>query len=285
MHILTFDIEDWFHIKFGKSFNTEQNFNSYKVSIIEKNVFLILELLEKYNTKATFFILGWVATKYPYIVREIYNNGHEIGTHSHYHNIICDFNNLEDFKNDLSHSIHLIEDLIGEKVKSYRAPSFSYRQGLISIYDVFEELGLKIDSSIVGVKKDYGGDMKFDFNYPFIIRNNEYDILEMPLNYLNIFGTRILYSGGGHFRLFPTKILKLFYNLSSTYSMTYLHPRDFDPNQPFLEDLSLSRRFKSYYGLNSTKQKLDYILSNFKFDSISNTIKKINWKNARVENI
>ena len=271
MNILTFDIEEWFHCDF---ISDDKNWSNYEVRIYESTDF-ILNTLSKYNRKATFFILGWVAEKHPEIVKKIYNEGHEIGCHSMKHELVHRFT-PQQFREDTKNAINVIEQLVGEKVIMYRAPAFSITEETPWAFEILNELGITHDASIFPAKHDYGGFPTFGSSEPSIIETNGISIKEFPMNIHKIFNKSIVFSGGGFFRLFPYNMIKK-WTLDSEYVMTYFHPRDFDKDQPMLQHLPLMRKFKSYYGLKDSGAKFDKYISDFKTTSILDVSQNYDW--------
>ena len=278
MNILTFDVEDWFHVLDNESTKNEKQWLQLE-SRIEQNMEKILGLLEKHDQKATFFIIGWVARKYPEILKKIDSFGHEIASHSDMHQLAYEFDK-EEFKQDLERSVKSIEDVVGKKVRAYRAPGFSLKD---QNKWVFEELvinGIEIDCSVFPAKRAHGGFEEFGYAEPAYIEMNGSQIKEFPINIYPIFGKNIIFSGGGYFRLIPYPLMKHFMK-KSDYVMTYFHPRDFDHTQPMIEGLSALRKFKSYVGLKGSYNKLEKLISDFEFVDLDTANKQIDWSSAK----
>ncbi|MGY8953526.1 MAG: polysaccharide deacetylase family protein, partial [Flavobacteriales bacterium] len=246
---------------------------------LESNVDRILELLDRKNQKATFFILGWVAREFPQVVKKIQSHGYEIATHSDLHQIAYEQNKSE-FKNDIEKSIKSIEDLTGQKIKSYRAPGFSITQKNLWVFDELIKQGIEFDCSVFPASRSHGGLEQYGYANPSIIECSEGNIKEFPINLYPIFGRPLIFSGGGYFRLFPYGMIKKMMN-NSKYVMTYFHPRDFDPKQPMINELSLTRKFKSYYGLNGAFNKLERLISDYKFIDLRKADEEVNWDKAK----
>jgi len=280
MNILTFDIEEWFHIIDVPSAKDENQWDKFEVRI-HKNVDRILDLLKKKNQKATFFCLGWVGKKHPEIIKKIDKNGHEIASHSNLHKPVYRMNKKE-FKKDTEISIKLLEDITGKKIRIYRAPSFSFKEENKWAFEILIELGITIDASVFPAKRSHGGFENFGEANPCRIDINGHRIKEFPINVISILGKNIIFSGGGYFRLLPYPLIKIFMQ-KSNYVMTYFHPRDFDPNQPILDGCSRIRKFKSYYGLDKSFQKLEKLLNDFEFIDINQADKNINWNLTNVK--
>lgn len=273
MNILTFDIEDWYNCDF---ISNDFNWNEMEVRIYS-GVDKILESLEEHNLKATFFCLGWIGENHPSVVKKIASLGHQVGCHSFKHNLLYNFNRT-DFINDTLRAKSVLEDLIGKEVNSYRAPGFSIKKQNVWALEELVNLGFKYDSSIFPSNHDYGGFPELGITHPVKLKFKSGKYLrEFPMSVKKICGNSIVFSGGGYFRLLPYSIIKKF-NLKSNYTMTYFHPRDFDPDQPLLKHLPLSRLFKSYVGLKKAYGKYTKFLTDFNFLSIEEASKKINWE-------
>jgi polysaccharide deacetylase family protein (PEP-CTERM system associated) len=275
MNILTFDIEEWFHILNNVSTKTENEWNTYE-SRIYANTDRILNLLDNYKTRATFFCLGWIAKKYPDIIRRIADLHYEIGSHTMTHQLIYDQSRRE-FSNDLERSIKTLEDIVGKKVRCFRAPGFSLREDTKWAFDSLISQGIEIDCSIIPGLHSHGGFLSYGRSGPSIIQYEGSHIKEMPVNCKNFFGLPVAYSGGGYFRLFPYVFIKR-WTKKSDYVVVYLHPRDFDPGQPMIPSLSLMRKFKSYVGLSKTFSKFERYLNDFDFIDVAEADSLISWE-------
>ena len=284
MNILTFDIEEWFHIKFDNNFlEDEMSLSNYE-SRLNQNMEFIFDALDSSGKKGTFFCLGWVARKYPNIIKKIDSLGHEIGSHSNDHKLLFKLNRKE-LREDIKISKNSIEDLIGKKIDIYRAPSFSLGEKNSWMIEELIDFEIKYDCSIFPAIRENGGFPSFVSPSPCLIKTkNNCEIKEFPINFYNLFGKNIIFSGGGYFRIFPYFMIKKMMKESS-YVMTYFHPRDFDPDQPVLKDISLIRYIKSYIGLKSSKNKLIKLLNDFKFECVSEASNIIDWKNVPIQYI
>lgn len=278
MNILTFDIEDWFHILDNESTKTEKQWDNFE-SRLEHSIEKIFKLLDDNNQDATFFCLGWVARKYPHIIKKIDALGYEVATHSDTHQLAYELNKKQ-FNQDLELSIKSIEDTIGKKVTAYRAPGFSITDDNLWIFDELLKHGIEKDCSVFPANRSHGGLPKFACTKPAYLEVNSGRLKEFPINLHPILGKNIIFSGGGYFRVLPYGMLKYFMH-HSDYVMSYFHPRDFDPDQPVLDDLSAIRRFKSYVGLSSSLGKLERLIQDFNFVSLNQADKKVDWHNAK----
>ena len=279
MNILTFDVEEWFHLLDFDATRGEEQWGQYEVRIYE-NVERILKLLEETNTKATFFIIGWVAKTYPDLVRKIAEK-YEIGSHTMTHQLVWQ-QSPQEFRNDVESSVKLLEDITGQKVTSFRAPGFSIRESEKYAFEILHELGITTDCSVFPAQHAHGGMPSYTEPVPSIIKYNGVQIEEFPVTYKDIAGKHLIYTGGGYFRLFPYPLIKKWSKESDKYLMSYIHPRDLDGGQPVLEGLPLARRFKSYVGVKGAEKKLRNYLTDFDFMDIQSARKIIDWDKVPV---
>lgn len=304
MNILTFDIEDWFHILDNASTKTTAQWKQYE-SRIHKNMERIFQILDKHNQKATFFCLGWMAETYPEVIKEISDRGYEIGSHTRMHQLIYE-QTPKEFAQDLEHSIKTLEDITGQKVKYFRAPGFSIKKNNKWAFEILVKHGIEVDCSIFPAPRAHGGFPSYKTPVPSIIKlkNKSTDLpnlhrpssppsgelegvlgdghlFELPINYTTVLNKPIIYSGGGYFRLFPYPLIKK-WTKQSDYVMSYLHPRDFDAGQPVIKELSAFRKFKSYVGLKGATRKLEKWLTDFEFVDIGTAVKNIEWDKVPV---
>ena len=279
MKILTFDIEDWFHIIQKYPDNILERWSNYEVRI-HNGMDRIFKILDENNLKATFFILGYIARKHPEIVKRIHELGHEVAAHSDMHRAAYLQNKLE-FKEDLSNCINSLENITGEKVLSYRAPGFSIKKQNVWAFEILHELGIRYDASIFPATREDGGFDDFSASTPAIVKYNGVCMKEFPMSINTFAGRKFTVTGGGYFRFFPYRWMR---NMiaKADYTMTYFHPRDFDPKQPVLDGLSLKRRFKSYYNLSKSYVKFKQLIYDFDFIDMRSAASIVDWKNVPV---
>jgi peptidoglycan-N-acetylglucosamine deacetylase len=282
MNILTFDIEEWFHILDNPLTQSESHWEGKEVRI-HKNMSLIHDLLDKHKQKATFFCLGWVARKYPELIKEIYERGHEIGTHSDLHQLAYD-QTQQVFEEDLKRSIGALENVIQQKIKMYRAPGFSVVESNKWVFESLYKAGIEIDASVFPAPRAHGGLASFGHAEPCYIDSNGIKLKEFPINLLDLKISKLIFSGGGYFRLIPKAILDRLFS-GSDYVMTYFHPRDFDAGQPMVPGLNFIRKFKSYYGIKGALGKLDFLLGQHKFIDIGRADAQTDWNKAKTVKI
>jgi len=278
MNILTFDIEEWFHILDNDSTKTASEWQHYEERI-HVNMDRIFQALDEAGAKATFFCLGWMVEKYPDVIKAIAQRGYEVGTHTTMHQLIYD-QNPRVFEQDLERSVKTLEDAAGQKVRCFRAPGFSVREDNRWVFDILARQGIEIDCSIFPAPRAHGGFPSYKAVFPALIQYDGVRLKEFPINYITVFGKPVIFSGGGYFRLFPYPLIKRWAR-QSPYVMTYFHPRDFDAAQPVIAGLPLRRRFKSYIGLGGAYGKLQKLLRDFDFTDIATADKQIDWEKAR----
>lgn len=282
MNILTFDVEEWFHLLDNDSTRSEEQWKNYEVRIYE-NMERIFRILEETNTKATFFIIGWIAKTYPDIVRQIASK-YQIGSHTMNHQLVWQ-QSPKEFKEDVSSSIELLEDITGQKVEVFRAPGFSIRESEGWAFEILYELGITMDCSVFPAHHAHGGMPSFSDAKPSWIAYQGIRMKEFPIVFKQIGSHHIIFSGGGYFRLCPYPLLKKWTKDSEDYLLGYIHPRDLDAGQPMIKELNYLRRFKSYYGLKGAEAKLRRWLHDFRFVDVQTADKEIDWAKAKIINL
>lgn len=282
MNILTFDIEEWFHILDHDSTRTEREWGRYERRL-DQNVERILALLDDHGLTATFFCLGWVAREYPHIVRSIASRGHELACHSDLHQLVYE-QNRSVFAIDLKQALGSIEDVTGTKITAYRAPGFSVNAETRWFFEELAGNGIEVDCSVFPAARAHGGFADYGHGVPSWLEVDGVRLKEFPINVLPVFGQPLIFSGGGYFRLLPYWLLRRFMSRSD-YVMTYFHPRDFDVAQPIVEDLGAFRRFKSYYGLGAAYDKLVSLTRDFHFVDLQTAVSSVDWASAPVRRV
>lgn len=266
-HAMSFDIEEWFHLV-----GVEAMADRSRWDILERTVEpltdRILGLLGEYDIRATFFVLGWVAERYPLMVRRIADAGHEVASHSYEHREVYD-HSLASFREDLKRSIGSLEKITGQRVLGFRAPSFSLTPGCEWAWDAMLDFGLRYDASVFPVKRAHGG-------YPMDTADRTQmttptgrtiDVLPMSVMRLPISGKRIAFSGGGYFRVLPWWLVKRGFaqhDAAGRSSVLYLHPWDFAPNGPALP-MRRFQKFKCYHNRDQTEQRLRALMQRYRF--------------------
>ena len=276
--VLTFDIEDWFHLLGVESTQSPKEWYKFEYRI-EKNMDYIFNILERKNLKASFFCLGWVAREFPNLVKKIDSLGHEIGTHSDLHQLVHQ-QSRDAFTEDLKKSIISLEDLIGKKIRMYRSPGFSITDNELWVFEELIKQGIEIDASICSRKMFNGGLVDFNCTEPSIIKTRMGQIKEFPINLYELLKQKIVFSGGGYFRFLPYNLIKKM-SQNSNYLMTYFHPRDFDINQPVIPNLDLLTKFRAYYGIKDCHRKLKNLTDDFNLIDIRTADNIIDWNKVK----
>ena len=284
MRVLTFDIEEWFHLLDHPDVTDSSMWRSFEPRLA-KNLDRILRLLDTTDIKATFFCLGWVAEEYPDLIRTIVERGHEIGCHSYYHQLAYELT-YDEFFTDTFRAKAILEDVSESPVVAYRIPGFSLKDENQWVFEALIDAGFEYDCSVFSAARAHGGISSVQMSTPGkIVIPDGRTIREFPLNTINIFGRQMVFSGGGYFRLIPRSILSWLFSNNRDYLMTYFHPRDFDPDQPVLPNLSPIRRFKSYVGLSGAERKLEHLLKQYDFHSVSSAAEQIAWDTVPVHHV
>ncbi len=271
INILTLDLEDWY-LSYDSSQIPVEKWHLLE-SRIEGNTEIFLDLLKHNQIKATFFVLGWIAQRFPGLIRKIISAGHEIGYHSFTHQLPVKQGRVA-FEDDLVKGLGLLENISGQKVKYYRAPMFSLCSGSAWVIPVLLKHGIQVSSSYKAFKPFNNHAIP---RLPFLFDYSGMQLLEMPLNRVNLSGFKLVYSGSGYFRLMPLFLLMHFFERND-YNMTYFHPRDFDANVPSTKLLPAYRNFLNTLGNRHTGAKLGKLMKKHAFVSIGDALKQIDVK-------
>lgn len=272
IHILTFDVEDWFHT-FHTRYYTKTDIWEQLPSSLDRNLDILCEFLDKNNIRATFFWLGWSALRHKELVRKVEKAGHEIGIHSCFHRKISDLN-PKTFRKDIKCATQIIEDVTGKKVCSYRAPGFSIDHKSLWTFEILSELGFENDSSLrTGL--NLSSHIRVG-QQPFIITNNHFQIKEYPVVGLHLFGRSFNYTGSGYFRITPFCWMKRKI-LNTDYLMYYFHPRDFDERYISRKDKNWIFQLRYGTGTRTTYQKLTLLSKNVDLMNLEEANQQIKW--------
>ncbi len=264
---LTIDVEDYFQVSAFEDFINRHDWDAMEQRVVG-NTENVLTLLAQHETKATFFIVGWIAEKYPQLVKDIHAQGHAIGCHSYWHRKVYDLS-PEEFRSDTQKVKTILEDIIGEPVLGYRAPSYSITKKSLWALDILKEIGFTYDSSIFPVYHDTYG-IPNSPRFPYRHANG---LLEFPLSTALLLGRKIPVSGGGYFRLFPYGFTRyalrtINHNEGKPFNF-YLHPWELDPGQPRLKQARPLSRFRHYNQLRRTQTRFVQLLKDFSFAPLS----------------
>jgi len=268
---LSIDVEEYFHVTAFNGCMPCQEWHKLESRVVPatKN---LLSILAKHHTKATFFVVGWVARKHPGIVKVIQREGHEIACHSYAHREISE-QSPESFRKDLRLGASILEDITGNPVKGYRAPSFSITKDTLWALDVLIDEGFRYDSSIFPIHHDRYGIPKAE-RFPNLIQRNGHRIWEFPMSTLRFMGINIPFSGGGYLRLLPLRLVSraiMEINRRGQPAIVYVHPWEFDPRQPRVP-ASLTTRLRHYHNISRMGCKFERLLAAHRFAPISEVL-------------
>jgi len=273
--VFSVDLEDWYQTH---DFDINKNLWDNYEDRIEKNTISLLDSFSRNGISAVFFVLGHVAKKHPDLIKEILRNGHEIGSHSMYHNKVFSLT-PEEFRADIKESKALLEDITGQKVEYFRAPSWTVNWKTPWFFPILEEEGFKVDSSIQPFKTPLSGMNNVPLE-PFrpIVEGKKLGIVEFPSTVFNVARMRIPFSGGFYFRFLPYCIFKQMLKSSSKkrHSMIYIHPWEIDKNQPILES-PFHIKMLHYYNISRNAEKIERLLNDFSFIRMEELLKSENF--------
>ncbi|OJZ17775.1 MAG: polysaccharide deacetylase [Thiobacillus sp. 65-29] len=265
---MSIDVEDYFQVSAFAPCIKRDDWDRLPCRV-ERNVDVILALLDDADTQATFFTLGWIAERYPQVVRRIVDSGHELASHGYGHERASDLT-PNSFRHDIVRAKHLLEDLGGVAVRGYRAPSFSINGNNVWAIDELQDAGYAYSSSIYPVRHDHYG-MPDAPRHPYRPRGAD-GILELPPTTVPLFGRNLPAAGGGWFRLLPYEVSRWMLrrvNISERAPcMFYFHPWELDTEQPRPRGLSARTRFRHYVNLQRMPGRLRQLLSDFAWDRV-----------------
>lgn len=273
VNALTVDVEDYFHVSAFSNHIDRNHWDRYPCRV-EANTRALLDMFAKANVKATFFVLGWVAERYPALVREIASAGHEIACHGYSHELVYRQTPAV-FREESQRAKGILENITQQPIKGYRAASYSITLKSIWALDILAELGFQYDSSIFPVHHDRYG-MPDARREPHVLKTPAgHSLVEFPLSTFPALGYRLPVSGGGYFRLFPYWFTR--HALGKINSkerlpfIFYLHPWEIDPAQPRIQAGLLSR-FRHYQNLHRCQQRLTRLLQDFSFNTVEQVL-------------
>jgi len=272
-NFLTVDVECWFHAYNMRSIAPKHTWDGHPARIVQ-NMERLLELMRMHDTKATFFVLGWVADKFPEVVRMIDREGHEIGTHGYYHDMITEMTPSV-FEADLRKSLEAIGRNTSQRIRGHRASNFSVVHSTLWALEILARNGIEYDSSIFPFARKRYGMADYPNRNPHMLHLSEgLSIKELPMSTMRMGGRVMPVAGGGYLRLYPHQVTERFIekaNLRGLPVMVYLHPWELDQKQErhFLGPL---KTFQHYVNLDSTEWKLNRLMQRFDFSSINKTL-------------
>ncbi|WP_284615910.1 XrtA system polysaccharide deacetylase [Aquabacterium humicola] len=263
VNALTIDVEDYFQVSAFAPYIARTDWDARECRV-ERNVTRILDLLDEREARATFFTLGWIAERYPQLVREIVARGHELASHGYGHERASDLTETA-FLDDIQRAKVILEDLGGVEVKGYRAPSFSIGTGNLWAFDCLARAGYRYSSSIYPIAHDHYG---MPDSPRFAYRVNE-RLLEIPVTTLRLLGRNFPSSGGGYFRLLPYALSRWMLQQVNANdqeaAIFYFHPWEIDAGQPRIEGIDLKTRFRHYVNIPRMEARLRTLLADFRW--------------------
>jgi polysaccharide deacetylase family protein (PEP-CTERM system associated) len=272
-HILSVDVEDYFQVEAFAGQVSRESWDSFPSRVVA-NTQRVLDLFDAHQAKGTFFFVGWVAARFPHLVREVQSRGHELACHSYWHRTVYSLSEKE-FREDTRRAKRAIEDASGVAVNGYRAPSWSITKNCLWALDILAEEGFTYDSSIYPIHHDLYG-VPSAKRFPYMHKcGNGLDLLEFPPATLRFLATNFPVAGGGYLRIFPSAYTELaFRTFEKNYGervVVYLHPWELDPEQPRIAG-SLKSRLRHYTNLRRMETKVGAVLKRHKFARFSDVL-------------
>jgi len=265
LNALSIDVEEYFQVTAFNGDVPYETWDSYEPRVHAATE-TVLSILAEYNTKATFFIVGWVARKHPGIVKAIQKEGHEIACHGYAHREISE-QTPDTFRKDLRLARSILEGITGKPVRGYRAPTFSITEGTLWALDILIEEGFQYDSSVFPIRHDRYGMPKAE-RFPSVIRSsNGCELLEFPMSTVRLMGMNLPFAGGGFMRLLPLGFISRVIdriNRRGQPVIVYVHPWEFDPDQPRMHASPVTT-FRHYHNISVMNTKFERLLSTHNF--------------------
>lgn len=263
---LTVDVEDYFQVSAFKPYVPRQQWDSRECRV-EANLSQILEMLARHDARATFFTLGWIAERYPCLIRRVVDEGHELASHGYEHERASDLSE-QAFFGDVDRAKKILEDIGGVQVRGYRAPSFSIGHGNLWAFDVLARAGHTYSSSIFPIRHDHYGMP----DAPRFAHHRSSGVIEIPATTIRIGGVNLPASGGGYFRLLPYGASKWMIRRVNAVDrqpvVFYFHPWEIDHAQPRVQGVSAKTRFRHYVNLHRVESRLNRLFADFRWDRI-----------------
>ena len=266
---MTVDVEDYFQVSAFEGAVDRGEWDQLQCRV-EQNTDNILELFDWHEVKATFFMLGWVAERYPALVRRIVDSGHELASHGYSHVRVTQ-QSPQAFSEDVIKTKKLLEDLAGCEVQGYRAASYSIVNETLWAHDLLQDAGYRYSSSVYPIHHDLYG---IPDAPRFVYRHKQGGLLEVPVTTLSLFKQNLPCGGGGYFRLLPYRVsrwaMKHVNTKDGESCVFYFHPWEIDPEQPRQAGISRKTRFRHYLNLRHMKSRVERLLGDFSWDRMDN---------------
>ena len=265
LNAMTIDVEDYFHVSAFDGVIPRSSWATLECRV-ERNTDRLLQIFDRHGIKATFFVLGWVAERYPDLVRRIAAAGHEIASHGFAHRLVYDLTPAM-FRDDIVRSKQVLEDACGVAVQGYRAPSYSITPRSLWALDILIEEGFTYDASIFPIHHDRYG-IPVSARHPYRLHRSSGALTEVPGSTIQWGPLNMPVAGGGYFRIFPYEWtawgIKRINVREGRPAVFYLHPWEIDPDQPRLPS-GLLTRFRHYRNLHATETRLERLIRDFQF--------------------
>ncbi len=272
INALTVDVEEYFQVTAFDGSAPYDAWESFE-SRVEPATYELLSMLAKHDVRGTFFVVGWVAKRHPCVVKAIQREGHEIACHGYAHRVISE-QAPESFRADVELAKRIIEDITGEPVRGYRAPTFSITKKTLWALDALVENEFQYDSSIFPIIHDRYGIPDAE-RFPNVIhRRNGHSIWEFPISTIRVMGVNLPFSGGGYMRLLPPRLVSKAIdsiNRKGHPAIIYMHPWEIDPGQPRINASPLTE-VRHYHNISRMARKLQYLLPRHKFGPVSEVL-------------
>lgn len=263
---MSVDVEDYFQVHALEPHFPRADWDRVATRVGD-SIDRTLDLFARHDVRATFFILGWVAERFPVHIRRIATAGHEIASHGYAHHRVTELD-PETFRRDLADTRRLLQEVSGQPVQGYRAPSYSIGESSRWALDVLEEEGYAYSSSIYPIRHDHYG-MRSAPRHPFH-PTAAGGLLEIPISTVELGGRRLPCGGGGYFRLYPYAVsrwaIQRINELERRSTVFYFHPWELDPGQPRVQGVNARTRFRHYLNLERMESRLDRLLADFDWD-------------------
>lgn len=273
LHAMTVDVEDYYQVSAFEGVIDRSRWDDFE-SRVERNTRAVLGLLESRGVRGTFFTLGWVADRFPSLLRDVRDRGHEIASHGYEHRLVGSFSPIA-FRDDLRRAADAIERACGVRVRGFRAPSFSVGLDTLWALDVLLDEGYAFSSSIFPVRHDRYGIPAFP-RHPVVIRAEDGRTLwEFPMTTLRVLGRNLPVAGGGWMRLLPGSVMRGALRARSRAgvpTIVYLHPWEVDPDQPRVREAGRMSRFRHYLNLRKTGGRLLALMDAMRFGTVSEVL-------------
>lgn len=273
LNAMTVDVEDYYQVSAFEDVIDRSRWDAFE-SRVERNTRAVLDLLASRGVRGTFFTLGWVADRFPSLLRDVRDRGHEIASHGYEHRLVGTFTPTT-FRDDLRRTADAIEKACGVRVRGFRAPSFSVGLETLWAFDVLLDEGYAFSSSVFPVKHDRYGIPSFP-RHPVMIRAEDGRTLwEFPMTTLRVLGRNLPVAGGGWMRLLPGGIMRSALRARArggVPTIVYLHPWEVDPDQPRVQEARRMSRFRHYLNLGKTAGRLLALMDGMRFGTVSEVL-------------